>query len=155
MSEIDAADEARDTCRHLRDRSATAASPGLLIVDSRDSPLIVAHEWGGLDIEGLGRLRDAKLWPGGGREWDWDETGTRHVPGIQPADVDELLTHEPEVVVLSRGRELRLQAMPETMALLHDQSIEVVHDETSLAIDAYNRLASEGRLVAALLHSTC
>ena len=99
MSEVDPADEARDTCRHLRDRSATAASPGLLIVDSRDSPLIVAHEWGGLDIEGLGRLRDAKLWPGGGREWDWDETGTRHVPGIQPADVDELLTHEPEVVV--------------------------------------------------------
>ena len=65
------------------------------------------------------------------------------------------LPTSPRWSFLSRGRELRLQAMPETMALLHDQSIEVVHDETSLAIDAYNRLASEGRRVAALLHSTC
>jgi hypothetical protein len=120
-----------------------------------DSPRIVSHEWGRIEVETIGRLRDAKLWPGGGREWDWDETGTRHEPGIQPSDLDELLTHEPEVVVLSRGRELRLQTMTETMALLRDQSIEVVHDETSRAIDAYNRFAAEGRRVAALLHSTC
>jgi hypothetical protein len=120
-----------------------------------DSPRIVSHEWGRIEVETIGRLRDAKLWPGGGREWDWDETGTRHEPGIQPSDLDELLTHEPEVVVLSRGRELRLQAMPETMGLLQDQGIEVVHDETSRAIDAYNRFAAEGRRVAALLHSTC
>jgi hypothetical protein len=119
------------------------------------SPRVVSHEWGVIEIEGTGRLRDAKLWPGGGREWDWDETGTRHEPGIQPADLDELLSHDPEVVVLSRGRELRLQAMTETLTLLHDQNIEVLHDETSQAIDAYNRLAMEGRRVAALLHSTC
>jgi hypothetical protein len=119
------------------------------------SPRIVRHEWGAIEVEGAGRLRDAKLWPCGGREWDWDETGTRHVPGIQPTDLDELLTHDPEVVVLSRGRELRLQAMTETMALLLARDIEVVHDETSRAIDAYNRLAAEGRRVAALLHSTC
>jgi hypothetical protein len=120
-----------------------------------DSPRIVSHEWGVIDVEGAGRFRDAKLWPGGGREWDWDETGTHHEPGIQPTDLDELLTHDPEVVVLSRGRELRLQAMTETIAALQDQNIEVVHDETSRAIDAYNRLAADGRRVAALLHSTC
>jgi hypothetical protein len=119
------------------------------------SPRVVSHEWGVIEVAGAGRLRDAKLWPGGGREWDWDETGTRHEPGIQPTDIDELLAHDPEVVVLSRGRELRLQAMTETMALLHAQNIEVLHDETSRAIGAYNRLAAEGRRVAALLHSTC
>jgi hypothetical protein len=119
------------------------------------SPRIVSHEWGVIEVDGVGHLRDAKLWPGGGREWDWDETGTRHKPGIQPADLDELLTHDPEVVVLSRGRELRLHAMTETMALLQARDIEIVRDETSRAIDAYNRLATKGRRVAALLHSTC
>ena len=34
-------------------------------------------------LDGLG----AKLYPGGARAWDWRETGTRHRPGIQPADI--------------------------------------------------------------------
>ena len=46
--------------------------------------------------------KDAKLFPGGSREWNWRETGTEHVPGIQPADVQELLDHGAKVVVLSR-----------------------------------------------------
>ncbi len=37
---------------------------------------------------------------GGGREWDWDETGTRHSPGNQPAD-EEFLAHGATAVVLS------------------------------------------------------
>ena len=49
-------------------------------------------------------FKDVKLWPGGGREWDWGETNTRHEPGIQPSDVEELLVHRPDIVVLSRGR---------------------------------------------------
>src|SRR5262245_52034301 len=71
------------------------------------SPRVIAHRWGQLDVDELGELGDAKLWPGGGREWNWGETGTHHSPGIQPGDVQELLEHDPEVVVLSRGRELR------------------------------------------------
>jgi hypothetical protein len=117
------------------------------------SPQIERHDWGRLDVEGLGRLKDAKLWPGGGRSWDWNETGTQHRPGIQPADVTELLEHGAEIVVLSRGRQCRLETCPETFELL--EQVEVVHQETGAAIDEYNRLAAEGRRVAALLHSTC
>jgi hypothetical protein len=73
------------------------------------SPRVLANRWGHLDVEGIGELTDAKLWPGGGRAWDWTETGTHHHPGIQPADVNELLDRDPEVIVLSRGRELRLE----------------------------------------------
>ena len=62
-----------------------------------------------MEVESLGEGRDFKLWPGGGRPWDWRETGTEHHPGIQPADVAELLENGAEIVVLSRGRELRLQ----------------------------------------------
>jgi hypothetical protein len=117
--------------------------------------MIGANRWGEIDVDQLGRFKDVKLWPGGGREWDWEETGTRHEPGIQPADVMELLEGDPEVVVLSRGRELRLQTCDETFELLRARNIDVVQEETSAAITEYNRLASRGRRVAALIHSTC
>ena len=100
-------------------------------------------------------MGDAKLWPGGGREWDWGETGTHHSPGIQPRDVEELLRYGPDVVVLSRGRELRLETAPATLALLDERGVRVVHEETSIAITEYNRLVDAGVRVAALLHSTC
>ena len=119
------------------------------------SPRVREDGWGFVDVEGLGRLRDAKLWPGGGREWDWNETGTRHRPGVRPADVVELLDHEPDVVVLSRGRQLRLETTPEARSLLASRQVELVWDETGAAIGEYNRLAAAGRRVAALLHSTC
>ena len=100
-------------------------------------------------------MRDAKLWPGGGRGWDWKETGTQHQPGVQPSDVAELLEHDPDVVVLSRGRQGRLGVGAETLSLLAARGIEVVDDESGSAIERYNRLAAEGRRVAALIHTTC
>jgi hypothetical protein len=108
-----------------------------------------------VEVEGIGKLRDAKLWPGGGRAWDWTETGTHHHPGIQPADVIELLGHAPDVVVLSRGRLRRLETRDDTLSLLDERQVEVVREETGAAIERYNRLAAEGRRVAALLHTTC
>lgn len=124
-------------------------------MEGERSPLVTSDGWGTLDVEGLGTLRDAKLWPGGGREWDWSETGTSHEPGIQPADLDELLAHQPDVVVLSRGRQERLQTCPETLETLSQRSIDVERHETSVAIEVYNSLARQGARVAALLHSTC
>jgi hypothetical protein len=119
------------------------------------SPKVERSGWGSVEVEGLGRFRDAKLWPGGGRGWDWDETGTRHQPGIQPDDIAELLEHDPEVVVLSRGRALRLGTCPETLDLLARRRVPVVVAETGEAIEEYNRRATEGGRVAALLHTTC
>jgi hypothetical protein len=113
------------------------------------------HGWGTIEIDGIGTLRDAKLWPGGGRAWDWNETGTQHRPGIQPAGVMELLEHESDIVVLSRGRQLRLETSPAALSLLDARDVAVIRDETSAAIEEYNRLAAEGRRVGALVHTTC
>ena len=118
------------------------------------SPRIISHAWGGLEVDGGLRFRDAKLYPGGVREWDWNETGTHHEPGIQPADVKELLEHGAEVVVLSRGRYERLQVCDETIALLEKNDIEIHVLETGAAVDMYNELAANRR-AAALIHSTC
>jgi hypothetical protein len=119
------------------------------------SPSVLELSWGHMKIDGLGVGKDFKLYPGGGRGWDWSETDTRHTPGIQPADVEELLDHGATVVVLSRGMEQRLQVDPRTLELLADRQVEVHVVETREAVKIYNDLVDNGRPVGALFHSTC
>jgi hypothetical protein len=107
-----------------------------------------------MDVAGLGVGKDFKLYPGGGREWDWSETGTRHAPGIQPADVEELLTHGATVIVLSLGMDQRLQVDPATLRMLDERSVAVHVAETRKAVELYNDLA-ESHPVGGLFHSTC
>merc|ERR1719378_1098206 len=91
---------------------------------SRGCPLLVA-EWGRVVVRDPltkrhAAFKDVKVWPGGARGWNWKETGTRHQPGTQVADVDELLppkesaagkfelflqvhdSPQPEVLIVSR-----------------------------------------------------
>ena len=118
------------------------------------SPRITHVSWGRMEVDGIGTGKDFKLYPGGGRPWDWNETGTRHVPGIQPSDVAELLECESRVIVLSRGMYLVLQTCPETLDFLRARDIAVHVEETRSAVALYNRLA-ESRNVGGLFHSTC
>lgn len=119
------------------------------------SPRILTIEWGKIEVEGLGIGKDLKLFPGGGREWDWNETGTRHVPGIQAADVKELLQNGSEIIVLIRGMQLVLQTCPETLSYLNGLSIPTIVEETKDAVSIYNKLVAEGKAVGGLFHSTC
>ena len=109
------------------------------------SPAIDSIEWGRLAT---------KLWPGGSRAWDWNETGTHHSPGIQPADVEELLEHGAEVVVLSQGFHDRLQVCDETKQMLEKNDIEYYILNTEQAVETYNQLCKE-HPAGALIHSTC
>lgn len=118
------------------------------------SPKIKKISWGEMEIENIGKGKDFKLYPGGGREWDWQETGTRHVPGIQPTDVEELIEKGSEIIILTRGMELVLQTCPETLQLLQNKGITVYVEETRKAVELYNLLA-EDKLVGGLFHSTC
>jgi hypothetical protein len=118
------------------------------------SPRISHLSWGRLEVDGERAFKDAKLYPGGAREWDWRETGTRHVPGIQPADVAELLDRGVEVVVLAKGVLERLQICPETLALLEQRGIPAHVLPTEDAVRLYNELADTHR-VGGLFHSTC
>lgn len=118
------------------------------------SPRITRISWGHMEVEGLDPGKDFKLYPGGGRAWDWRETNTQHVPGIQPADVQELIERGSRVVVLSRGMQLQLQTCPETLQLLKDKGIRVHVEETQAAAELYNRFA-ESEMVGGLFHSTC
>jgi hypothetical protein len=122
--------------------------------DGDRSPLITHFSWGCLEVEGGRRFKDAKLFPGGSREWDWSETGTDHVPGILPADVEQLLEHGAQVVVLSKGIDECLQVCTETLEMLKQRRIKFHILQTEQAVRLYNQLR-EKELVAGLFHSTC
>jgi hypothetical protein len=119
------------------------------------SPAIRSLSWGRLEIEGLTAVfKDAKLYPGGARQWDWHETGTRHRPGIQPADVEELVARGARVVVLSRGMLGRLRIDPATLQELDRNRVGWHVLSTRKAVDLYNRLR-ETEAVGGLFHTTC
>jgi hypothetical protein len=118
------------------------------------SPKVLHISWGRMEVEELDVGKDFKLYPGGGRPWDWAETDTRHIPGIQPADVQELLDHGATVVVLSRGMDLVLQVCPETHVLLKERGVTVHVAETTVAVQLYNELTAT-EAVGGLFHSTC
>ena len=96
------------------------------------SPRILAVSWGRMEVEGIGAGKDSKLYPGGGREWDWYETGTRHAPGIQPADVEELLDQGATAMVLSLGMNRRLRVDPGTLAFLAGRGVTAYVAETPM-----------------------
>jgi len=119
------------------------------------SPKITHLSWGRLEVEGQDdSFRDAKLFPGGAREWDWNETGTGHESGIQPADVEELLEHGVTAVVLGSGYYERLQVRRETLRELEERNVPVRVEQTEEAVRLYDKL-SESEREGALIHSTC
>jgi len=63
-----------------------------------------------MDVDHDGKVsqfKDCKLWPGHAEKWDWSTTGTRHKPGIQPADVEAMLDSI-DVLILSEGMQRAL-----------------------------------------------
>lgn len=149
----------------------------------KSSPKILKIEWGAMSIEGFGDGKDFKLFPGGefltfqqnsfndylpisffkrfigAEEWDWNKTNTKHDPGIQPKDVQDLLDHGAEVIVLSQGMDRVLKTAQETLDFLKGRNMKPGTDyfieETREAVKRYNSLASENKKVGSLIHSTC
>lgn len=121
---------------------------------SARSPRITGVEWGRIQTDDGRVYKDAKLWPGGGREWNWGETGTHHRPGVQPADADELVRNGADEVVLSRGMYEALGVPEETIDAIRRQGARVHVAETREAVELYNELVRTSR-VAGLFHSTC
>ena len=118
------------------------------------SPKVLSHGWGWLEVEGFERFKDAVLFPGGAREWDWGVTGMRHSPGIGPEEVGPLAEAGATTVILSRGVHQVLQVRPEAVRWLEERGIRVHVLQTDEAIARYNALADK-EAVGALIHSTC
>lgn len=123
--------------------------------EERQAPRIISAGWGKLEVDSLGKGKDFKLWPGGGRPWDWNETGTSHSPGIQVADVQELVEHGCRTVILGCGVFSRLKVTPEALEYLEQQGIETIATNTNRGIRTYNEYVDHHSPVGGLFHTTC
>jgi len=120
--------------------------------------LITDLSWGKMEVSIAGekqQFKDCKIWPGGAREWQWDETGTHHSPGIQPGDLRELLEHEVDFVILTRGQLGRLGVSPEARDFLHERGVEYRIEKTKKAVALFNEMVQKGKRVGGVFHSTC
>lgn len=124
------------------------------MITIKKSPKIVNLSWGKIEVEGFPAFKDVKLFPGGCREWNWQETGTQHSPGIQYSDVQELLINNAKIVILTRGVLGRLKVQKEVVKKLESEDIIVHIFKTKEAVKLYNNLAKSEK-VGALLHTTC
>jgi len=91
-------------------------------------------------------LRDVVLSP-------WWRAAGGHVYAAE--DLGELLAAAPEVVVLGTGFFGRVKVSRETISAFADAGSELVVETTANAVAEYNRVAADGRDVAAALHLTC
>jgi hypothetical protein len=120
--------------------------------------LITDLSWGSMEVsiaEKKHHFKDCKIWPGGARAWDWGETGTHHSPGIQMADVEEILSHGVDELVLTRGQLGRLGVSAEMETELRKQSVSYHVEKTKKAVRLFNELSKQGKRVGGVFHSTC
>lgn len=120
------------------------------------SPEIASLSWGHMRVKGCtAAYKDCKVWPGGSRAWDWRETGTDHRPGVQPADLDEVLKKGIETLVIGRGMSEALQVPSSTLDYVRNKGVDVRVLQTEKAVAEYNSLAGKGAKVGGVFHSTC
>ncbi|MFQ6606490.1 MAG: Mth938-like domain-containing protein [Fidelibacterota bacterium] len=120
----------------------------------KPAPQITSLSWGRVEVDNTSVYKDVKLFPGGSRAWDWRETGTQHHPGIQIADVEELLEHSVETIVFGCGVYGRLKVKQETLDFLKAKGIHVKIMKTKPAVEYYNQQRLKA-VVGALIHTTC
>ncbi|XP_050934944.1 mth938 domain-containing protein isoform X1 [Lates calcarifer] len=147
------------------------------------SPEIASLSWGHMKVKGCSSsYKDCKVWPGGSRTWDWRETGTdvsgsrirsqthtyrstllftcsmshpQHYPGVQPADLEEVLKKGIDLLVIGRGMSEALQVPSSTVDFVKQKGVDVRVLQTEKAVAEYNKLASQGAKVGGVFHSTC
>ncbi len=127
--------------------------PAFLNASPIHHPKVTHFEWGKIVVDST-TYKDCRLWPNHHEAWNWDKTNTRHVPGIQIADLSDFV-NEIDIIILSQGVDGILKIKPETIEYLKKQNKEIHIARTPQAIELYNKLSTENKRVGALLHSTC
>ncbi|KAB0359676.1 hypothetical protein FD754_003832 [Muntiacus muntjak] len=78
-----------------------------------------------------------------------------HSPGVQPADVEEVVEKGVQILVIGRGMSEALKVPPSTVEYLKKKGIDVRVLQTEQAVKEYNALVTQGIRVGGVFHSTC
>ncbi|XP_063807369.1 mth938 domain-containing protein isoform X2 [Pseudophryne corroboree] len=79
----------------------------------------------------------------------------KHHPGVQPADLEEIVKKDVKTLVIGCGMSEALQVPASTLEYVTSHAIDVRVLRTEKAVAEYNSLASQGVRVGGVFHSTC
>jgi hypothetical protein len=109
------------------------------------------YRFGHIDVEGHGYDADVIIFPERVQERWWRQEGHR----LARADLETVLAEKPELFVVGTGYYGRMQVPEETLDDLRSAGIDVRIENTSSAVEEFNRLRRECARIVAALHLTC
>jgi len=112
--------------------------------------IIDSYQFGLIVINGKKYTSDVIIFPDRVRDNWWRKTGHQ----LCLDDIAEVLTENPEVLVVGTGASDLMKVLPEVRQVVEAQGIELIVEATDKACHTYNQLCRSRRAVAAL-HLTC
>ncbi len=112
--------------------------------------MIDSYEFGEIIIDGKRYTSDVIIYPDRVKDEWWRKEGHQ----LSVDDLEDVLDHKPEVIVLGTGNPGMVRILPETEKLIKSKGIMLIAQPTKEACQTYNRICSSRKAVA-LLHLTC
>ena len=113
---------------------------------------IDSYTFGRITIDGKTYTSDLILLPEGRLQEEW---WRRRGHELHPQDLQEILQARPQILIVGTGYYGAMRITPEAKQTLTKAGIQLIAHKTEKACQTYNKLAAEGKRVAAALHLTC
>ena len=112
--------------------------------------IIDSYQFGLIVINGKKYTSDVIIFPDSVTDNWWRKTGHQ----LCLDDIAEVLTENPEVLVVGTGASSLMEVLPEVRQAAEARGIELIVEATDKACNTYNQLCRSRKAVAAL-HLTC
>ena len=112
--------------------------------------MIDSYEFGKIVVDGRTYTEDLIIYPDRVDPGWWREEGH----SLSMKDLEGVTAYRPELLIIGRGAQERMQVPQRVVDRLQEQGIEVESRPTPEAVSLFNQKADEGKAVAAL-HLTC
>ena len=112
--------------------------------------IIDSYQFGLVVVSGKKYTSDVIIFPDKVRDNWWRKTGHQ----LCLKDVAEVMTENPEVLVVGTGASALVKVLPEVERGVETQGIKLIVEATDRACHTYNQLCQSQKVVAAL-HITC
>jgi hypothetical protein len=112
--------------------------------------VIDSYSFGSIAIDGRHYSSDVIIYPDHVDSSWWRKQGHN----LCLEDLEDVLRYQPEVLVVGQGKPGRMKVGNDVVEQLRQRGIEVVVSPTPKAVQSYNELCDDKKVVAAL-HLTC
>ena len=113
--------------------------------------MIDNYSFGKIVINGQVYTGDLKIVKGKVSSGWWRKSGH----SVSVDDVTDILAAKPDILILGKGNPGLMKSEAALRKALNADKIELIEQNTSKAVQTFNRLTEEGKDVAAGFHLTC